>query len=102
MKGSVCPYCKAPVGVGTYFSTFWLTHIRCPSCKRRVKVEGLAGFYALSLPPSVLCGLMARPIRLEHGIQPVLFMFAGLVVALSVLLIIGLMTWLKLGPEDPS
>lgn len=101
MAANVCPLCSKPVGLGTYFNRIWFTHIDCPSCGKRVKVEGVNLYYLLSAPPAVLFGLQARQVRLEHGNQGLLLAFTAFVLLACVLLAVGLVTWMKLVKDEP-
>lgn len=102
MAANVCPLCSKPVGLGTYFDRIWFSHIDCPSCGKRVKVEGVNLYYLLSAPPAIGFGLMARQIRLEHGNQALLLACGAFLVLGCVLLVVGLLTWMKLVKDEPS
>jgi hypothetical protein len=89
MAATACPSCRRPIGLGAYFSRLWFTHIPCPSCGKRLKVEGLTLYYLVTAIPAVLFGLKVKAIRLEHG-----------TLGLCVLLVAGLLTWMTLTPDD--
>jgi hypothetical protein len=102
MAATTCPLCSKPVGLGTFFNQLWFTHIDCPSCGKRVKVDGVNLYYILSAPPAIGFGLMARGIHQQHGNQALLLAFGAFMLVGCVLLVVGLLTWMKLVKDEPS
>jgi hypothetical protein len=102
VKNSVCPECREPVGLGTYFGQMWMTRIDCPSCKQTVKVDGMGPYYLVTVPPAVVLGAMSRTIRLEYGIEAVVGIGAVFLLIVTALFLVGLSTWIKLVRDQPE
>lgn len=91
-----CPACQAPVGLASFFNQVWLTRITCPACKATLRVQGLTGFYVLTLPVAVAVGLAVQPLRLAWGNQALAWLLLGLLGFGSAALALGLSTWMRL------
>lgn len=102
MAANLCPLCSKPVGLGTYFNRIWFARIDCPSCGKRVKVEGVALYYLLTSPPALWLGLSTRQLRAEHGSQAMWLAIAVFLLFVTALLAIGLLTWMKLVPDEAT
>lgn len=97
-----CTACHKPIGLSTYFTQMWITHITCPHCRVRLRVTGTGALYLVLMPPALVSGFLLQQNWLGVHFHLILTCFAGLLVFGGVLFAIGLATWMRLVDERPA